>query len=274
MSTQLDKGIHKANKSLGRLHLSFEHIRGKTRLIDCFQAPPLKASRTLYPEGNHKATVFLMESSGGLVAGDRNEYIIRVNKGADVVLKPQSATKVYPSFNNLPSEQCISVSIADDASLEWNREEIIPFENAKFHGSTTIQMTDSSTLIWGEILFPGREKRGEHFVFNEASTNVTVWKNDDCLVFDSLQLKPKHQSLRKIGVLEQYHYIGTLWFVSPRALQVSEKLKQHAFTKTDHHKVGFSLLEGNGVAVRWLSNHLPLLKKEMDYVFQLCRSEV
>ncbi|MBM7570475.1 urease accessory protein UreD [Aquibacillus albus] len=251
------------SKSNGKLDLSFEQKRGKTMMVDCYQHPPLKASRGLYLDGSSHVTVYLMESSGGLVAGDRNDFNIQVGQGANVTLRPQSATKVYPAFNNQPSSQQISINLEAGAELEWDHEEVIPFKDASFESKTSIQMTPSSSLLWGEILYPGREKRGESFVFDKCQTHLEIWVDHHCIAYDTLHLKPSEQNLKKLGALETYNFIGSLWFISPKLegndWNVDGLLEQH-----DNHKSGVSTLNGNGILIRWLSNRLPLLKKELE----------
>lgn len=257
------------NTKCGQLHLVFEPIRGRTRLIDCYQTPPLKASRTLYLDGNQKTTVYLMESSGGMVAGDRNEYKIHIKKGGNVCLKPQSATKIYPSLHSKACYQTVSIMIDDKAELEWNRDELIPFEKAIFHGRNTIQMSSTSTLLWGEIIYPGREKRGEQYQYHEFKNRLEIWLDGSCIVYDTMNILPKTQSLQGKGVLEHFHYIGTIWFVSPKATNVDEVLLSQRHTQTNEHIAGVSRLHKNGITIRWLSNNLPLLKKEMENAFNM-----
>lgn len=262
-----------AISSSGQLHLIFEQIRNRTRLIDCYQAPPLKASRTIYNGGDQKATVFLMESSGGMVAGDSNEYRIHVKKAGSVCLKPQSATKIYPSYNHRSCSQTISIILEEKAELEWNREEIIPYKDASFHGTSSIQMSSSSTLLWGEILYPGREKSGEQYQFEELNTHLEVWVDEHCIVYDTLKIKPTIQNVKGIGVLEHYNYIGSFWFISPKVEKLNETILQKELIQTEEHQSGISRLNGNGIVVRWLTNNLPLLKVEMDHVFQKFKVE-
>ncbi|WP_138418307.1 urease accessory protein UreD [Aquibacillus sediminis] len=258
-------------KSDGKLELKFEKRRGKTRLIDCYQQPPLKASRGLYIDGTDHCTLYLMESSGGLVAGDHNEFTVHLKPGSNVTLMPQSATKVYPAFNDQPSSQQVTINLDEDARLEWNREEVIPFEDARFNSATSVQMTSSSSLLWAEILYPGREKRGETFAFRECHTHFEVWIDDDCLVYDALRLNPAEQMLKQLGVLEQFNYIANVWIVSPSMDENMDHNLGEILIQTDKHKSGITKLEGKGMLVRWISNDLPLLKKEVDRISTFIR---
>ena len=128
-----------------------------------FQQPPLKASRELYEGDDPTATVYVMESSGGMVAGDRNDITIRLLSGSKARIIQQSALKVYRSHTGETCVQSIDVELAEEARLEWMPEVIIPFTDSKFQMETTIHLTKGATLLWGEILAPGREMRGEVF---------------------------------------------------------------------------------------------------------------
>lgn len=250
----------------GCLSLKFAKRGYKTIMTDCYQIPPLRASRALYLNSANPsvATVYMVETSGGLVAGDQNKFQIDVKEGADVCLIPQSATKIYPSFNGMWSSQNIDVSIGSKASLAWKTEAVIPFDKAKFRGQTVIHMAQDSTLLWGEILSPGRDKRGEIFQYSDVKTNFQVWVEEECLIYDSLLFSPDHMDLRQMGLLEDHLYVGSLWFVAPtlqhmNLRELNEKLQRFA-----QIKVSASLLEGKVVNVRWLASDLVLLKQEMN----------
>lgn len=235
-------------------------------MTDCYQIPPLKASRALYLNSANpsEATVYLMETSGGLVAGDQNDFQITVEEGADVCLIPQSATKIYPSFNGLWSSQNIDVSIGSKASLAWKTEAVIPFEEAKFRGKTIVHMAQDATLIWGEILSPGRDKRGEKFHYSDVKTNFQVWMEEECLIYDSLLFSPEHVDLRQLGLLEGHLYVGSLWFVAPQLQHLDIRKMNEKLQRFSNIKASASLLEGKAVNVRWLASDLVLLKEEMN----------
>ncbi|WP_059103659.1 urease accessory protein UreD [Shouchella shacheensis] len=244
--------------------MKFQQKKGVTRLTDCFQQPPLKASRALYLDDKEKATVYLMESSGGMVAGDRNDYEIHVREHANVCLLQQSAMKVYPSWNERSCTQNVSVQIDHKACLEWKPEAVIPFKEAKFSGDTMIQMKRDSTLLWGEIISPGREKRNECFHYDDFRTSFQIWVEEECLAFDTLRLSPSSMSLKQIGLLEQSLYIGSLWFVSPEVQSISIRDLNDKLEVSSSINPGVTSLEGKGIHIRWLASDLLQLKREMN----------
>lgn len=254
----------------GRLTMKFANRGNKTVMTNCFQRPPLRASRALYFNAARpsEATVYMVETSGGLLAGDQNDFQIEVEEGANVRLIPQSATKIYPSFNGMWSSQNININIASEARLTWKIEPVIPFEDAKFNGNTIINMASDSTLLWGEILAPGRLSHGERFNYTKVRTNFQVWKNGECLIYDPLLFTPADVDFETLGLLEEHVYIGSLWFVAPSLEKLEIKILNEKLQAFKNLKVSASLLEGNTVNVRWLGSDLVLLMKEMDNLWK------
>lgn len=253
----------------GNLSLKFAKSREKTIIKNCFQSPPLRASRALYLNSKKpsEATVYLVETSGGLIAGDENSFNIEIMEDAEVCLIPQSATKIYPSFNGMWSSQNIDVTIGSKGSLAWKTEAVIPFERAKFRGQTKIQMEKDSTLLWGEILSPGRDKSGEKFQYNDVKTNFQVWMGDECLIYDPLLFSPSRVDLKQLGLLEDHLYIGSMWYVSPTLEKLDIKKLNEQLQQLTEIKASAALLEGKAVNVRWLASDLVLMKKEMDKIW-------
>nr|AAA73990.1 urease D [Sporosarcina pasteurii] len=199
-----------------RLSMEFQYRGNKTVLSNCYQNPPLRASRPLYinPANRSEATVYLVETSGGIVEGDHNVFDIDIKEGADVCLIPQSATKIYPSYNGIWSSQDMDITIGPKASLSFKTEAVIPFEQARFNSKTVIQMTSDSTFLWGDILSPGRVARGEVFEYTDVRTNFQVWMDDECLIYDPLLISKDNMGLKKMGMLEDHLFIGS-WVDTP-----------------------------------------------------------
>ena len=90
-------------------------------------------------QGIPTAIVYIMESSGGMVAGDRNDITIKLAPDSRARIVQQSAMKIYPSHTGETCFYKIDVDIAERARLEWMPEVIIPFIDAKFQVDTTLR---------------------------------------------------------------------------------------------------------------------------------------
>ncbi|WP_258955239.1 urease accessory protein UreD [Lysinibacillus fusiformis] len=139
----------------GKLEMAFEPRRGYTRLVHVYQQPPLKASRELYEGSDPTATVFLMESSGGMVAGDRNEIDVKLAPESRVRLKQQSALKIYPSHTGDHCTQAITVEIASESRLFCFPVFTVPFAGGFFLASTIFYLAVCWILLCGAVVAPG-----------------------------------------------------------------------------------------------------------------------
>lgn len=252
----------------GKLEMAFEPRRGYTRLVHVYQQPPLKASRELYADNKPTATVFIMESSGGMVAGDKNEISVKLAPESQVKLKQQSALKIYPSHTGELCTQEITVDIAEGARLEWLPEVTIPFERAKFQVNTTIRMTASSTLIWGEIIAPGREMRGEIFDYQSFQSKYKLYVEESLIAFDSFHFKPQEMNLPAIGLLDNARYIGSLWIVSPLAQTLDIRELQEMMQAETSLQASVTKLTDHAIHCRWLSKEQRILHKEINRLFE------
>ena len=249
--------------------MEFELRRGYTRMPHVFQQPPLKASRELYEGKDPTATVYIMESSGGMVAGDRNDITVKLAPDSRVRLTQQSALKIYPSHTGETCLYKIDVEIAERARLEWMPEVIIPFVDAKFQVDTTLRVSADSTILWGEIIAPGREKRGEIFDYTSFRSNFKIFVADELIAFDSLHFSPRELELGGIGLLEGAMYVGSIWLVSPNINDVDIRTIQETLISEDGLRASMTKLEGNAIHCRWLGQDQWTLQEEMKRIYAL-----
>lgn len=234
-----------------------------------FQQPPLKASRALYDGPKDRAIVYIMESSGGMVAGDRNDIAITVGNEANVTIIQQSALKIYPSKNDKVCVQAITVEVEGNARLEWMPEVIIPFSDARFNMTTTVEMKSTSTLIWGEITAPGREKRGEIFDFESFRSKFSIRIEDQLIAQDSLSIRPTEMNLQALGMLENAQYIGSVWVVSPNVNKLDVREIQESLLNNSTVRVAITRLESNAIHCRFLGVDQWDMQEELKRVFTL-----
>ncbi|WP_432362480.1 urease accessory protein UreD [Sporosarcina sp. UB5] len=251
----------------GKLNMVFEPRRGYTRMPHVFQQPPLKASRELYRGKDPTATVYVMESSGGMVAGDRNEISIRLLPGSKTRIVQQSALKVYQSHTGETCVHTIDVELAEDSRLDWMPEVIIPFANSKFQMETTIRMAQDATLLWGEIIAPGRELRGEVFAFSSLKSKMKIYVEGELLAFDSLHFAPQNVHLNGLGLLEEALYVGSIWLVSEKVNEIDLRTIQEALNVGNGLKAGVTRLAGNAVHCRFLGVNQWQLQQELKRVY-------
>lgn len=254
----------KMNAMKGRLELSFNQKGEKTKLSHCHHTSPLKASKALYLNDDTTATVYLMETSGGMVEGDHNNYEITVNNNSNVILIPQSSTKIYPARFNIACKQNIKITVGEYGALRWLPETIIPFANSIFKGNTSINLESSSSLIFSEIFSSGRKKSQESFEFDRFSSKTKIFIDGDLIIYDHLNLNnaPVHQ----LGMFEDCNYMALLWCFNTNHTISGIDIFTEGFNHGKTHRFGYTSILPNFIHFRWLSNDLCLLKEQMNKV--------
>ncbi|GAB2567074.1 urease accessory protein UreD [Gracilibacillus alcaliphilus] len=246
----------------GELQLSFYKQGKKTRMTSCYQRSPLKASRTLYPSGNERASVYLVDTSGGIACGDYNQIVITADHQASVDIIQQSATKIYPArIRDKKSKQDISIIVSNGSQLYWHPETTIPFAGSRFQQSVTIRVDASSCCYFADILSPGREKYQEIFQYESIDSTLHVYYEGKRLAYDRLYFQPSSQEM--LGLLDDY-YFGSAWYIAsciPRDLAMI----QQADAVDPNVRFAVTALDPIGLHARWLSRDLCLLKEQMQY---------
>ncbi|MET3506622.1 urease accessory protein UreD [Halalkalibacter oceani] len=249
----------------GRLDLSFAHHRGKTRMMSCYQLPPLKASRALYPDDDGAATVYLVDTSGGIASGDKNRMTISASAAAKVHLIQQSSTKIYPArLDGEVSKQSLSFDISEESSLYWHPETTIPFAGSRFVQTIEIALDSSSTCYFAEILSPGRLEHAESFQYESLDLKLSVAYEGRQIAYDRLRFQP--DATPQLGMLDDYYY-GSAWFFSPDFGESAAEL-QEACPIDQDCRFAVTSLDPVGFHARWLSRDLCLLKAHMKSFFQ------
>ncbi|WP_017729059.1 urease accessory protein UreD [Halalkalibacterium ligniniphilum] len=254
----------------GKLDLQFQYRRGKTRMTECLQEPPLKASRVLYTDHPQRATVYLVETSGGMVGGDEHSISVTVDPNAQVELIPQAATKVYPVRIPLQkTKQVIKMEIKDYGSLLWKPETLIPFINTRFQQRVTVSLTASSTFFYGDILAPGRTHHDERFLYQMLDNRFELFLDGQLIAFDRIKLEPLESDISKMGMLDDYAYLGSAWFSPPPSIDF-EQMKQKLHPPNENTtRFALTELEGGIFHARCLSHSNQEIKQVMLDLYEV-----
>jgi urease accessory protein len=170
----------------GFLGLGFEHRDGRTILANLERRAPYMAQRALYcdPEMPGMAWVFLITTTGCLLQGDRLALDIALGPRATAHVTTQSATKIHSMEANFAA-QTQSITLADEAYLEFLPDPVIPHRQARFVSDTRISVAPSATLLLSEIIQPGRKhhRPDECFGATVMSVSASAARPDGCNLF-------------------------------------------------------------------------------------------
>ena len=143
----------------GVAEIVFSNRSGSTGLEDLYQQAPLRA---LFPRPRIDDVVeaVVVNTSGGLVGGDRLDVRISLRRGARALVTTQAAEKVYRSLGP-DCQVAVDIDVAEGAWLEWLPQQTIVFDGSRLRRRTTLTAASGSRVLAGEVLVFGRVARGE-----------------------------------------------------------------------------------------------------------------
>jgi len=204
----------------GYLRLGFETRGRRTILAALERRAPYMAQRALYcdQEMPGLATVFLITTTGCLLQGDRMALDVQLGRGAQAHVTSQSATKIHGMEANYAA-QTQTISLAEDAYLEFLPDPIIPHRQTRFISDTTICIAPSATLLLSEILQPGRKHHhpAEWFGATVISLSITAVRPGGRTLFtEKLVIEPERFAMRQTGVMDSFDVFGNVILCTPK----------------------------------------------------------
>lgn len=205
----------------GFLRLGFEQRGDRTILAELDRRAPFMAQRPLYPDPAmpDMAWLFMITTSGCVLQGDRMVLEVTLAPGARAHVTAQSATKVHSMDANF-AVQTQSIGIADDAYLEFLPEPLIPHRRARFLSDTRISIAPTATLLYSEIVQPGRKHHHPDECFGATLLSLAVGaeRPDGRLLFtEKLVIEPARRPLRQTGVMGSFDVLGNVILLTPKA---------------------------------------------------------
>ena len=262
-----------APKINGVADLAFAVRQGRTRLVQSQTRPPLVVQRALYLDEAlpDMAFLYLSNPTAGILQGDHLEIAIESGPSTRLHLTTPAATKIHPMPDS-PALQEASICLREDAYLEYLPEPIIPFREARFSQRASITIDSTASLVYGEVILPGRVDHGESYEYKSFSQRLTIARPDGHpLVQEAFCLTPQSASPRVKGVLglDGVKTLGALWVVTGqvKADALLELLRENLaalFVDKEDIELGTSLLPyGCGVGIKVLSSKVETVKKGM-----------
>lgn len=199
------------------LKLELEPQRQKTVLKEQYSKVPLYTQRVLYLEESlpSMAYLYIISPSGGVLQGDRYRIDITLSKNALFHLTTQGATRIYRMDKNYAT-QVVNITVGEGCYFEFIPDQIIPYRNSRFYQKVMLNVHDNATMVYSELLVPGRVASGESFDYDICYLKTIAKNQDGGLRFiDIAILEPKKRLLKNSGVLENFDVVGTVYILAP-----------------------------------------------------------
>ncbi|CAN5613221.1 urease accessory protein UreD [soil metagenome] len=264
-----------------RLKLERNSDTGKTVIREQYSRVPLLAQRAMYLEETLPAMayVYIVSPSGGILQGDRYRIDITLDNNTLSHVTTQGATRIYKMEKNYAS-QLINLTVGDGSYFEYIPDQIIPFRNSRFYQEVHLNVHDNATMIYSEVIVPGRVASGEAFEYDICYIK-TVGRNhlDKPRFIDTVKLEPRNENLRAEGVLGNLQVVGTTYIVTKDSYlkdlqyEINEKIK--VLEVKGKISGGTSILPARqGIIVRILGNSTEDVKKIIFEVVSIARKQI
>jgi urease accessory protein len=276
-----ERAVGKTGK-VGILRLKFEKdsFSGNTIIKEQYSRVPLLAQRAMYLEENLPAMayVYIVSPSGGILQGDRYQIEIKLGNNTLAHVTTQGATRIYKMEKNYAS-QTIAIEVKEGGYFEYMPDQIIPFRNSRFFQEVILNVHDSATMIYSEVIVPGRVASGEAFEYDICYIK-TIGKNHlgKTRFIDKVKLEPKNEDFPH-GLLGDFKVIGTIYIITKVSgvNDLQNKInKQIKFDdEADKISIGTSVLPARqGILIRILGNSAEDVKKVVFEVLRTTRKQI
>ena len=236
---------------------------GKTYVRRQSFCAPAHLSKPHLDEG--VLVVNIVNPTAGLLAGDRIDLDISVERDARVLLTAPSASRAHQMRGG-----CARVEqrfhVAPGAWLEVWPELFIPQRGARYSQRTTARVEKGGEMMLIEMIAPGRTASGELFAYDELSWETTVRLDEVLIARERYTLTPASPTLAAIRAKSPEAYYASILVVSERFGSASPCLQRIHDLHDDSAWIGCSLLRHGGAAIRILASGSIALRKTVARV--------
>ena len=274
---QLDVG--KSGKvGLLRLKLEENSDKNKTIITDQYSQVPLYTQKALYYDEKlpNMAHLFIMSPSGGILQGDRYRMDISLANNAVSHITTQGATRIYKMNSNYAT-QLININVGKNCYLEFIPDQIIPFRNSRYYQKVSLNVDPSATLIYSEIIVPGRVAMGELFSYDLCYLKTIGQNTEKKIKFiDNCMLKPKNQNMNTLGMFGNHTVLASVYILTKNEhIQILNKKINSIIKNNDEVSGGATILPNNsGLLVRLMCNSSEIIKTEIYDIVRIVRKEI
>lgn len=270
------------NVGILRLEFKKDSSTGNTVIKEQYSRVPLLAQRAMYLEETlpSMAYVYIVSPSGGILQGDRYKIDIKLGNNTFAHVTTQGASRIYKMDKNYAS-QIINIKVDKESYFEYIPDQIIPFRNSRFYQEVILNIHDNATMIYSEVIVPGRVASGEAFEYDICYLK-TVGRNQlsKTRFIDIIKLEPKNEKLSIEGILGNFKVVGTIYIVTKEQYvkdlqyEINEQIRSIE-GRGNNISSGTSVLPAKqGIIIRILGNSAEDVKGTIFKVVETARKQI
>lgn len=191
----------------GHLHLTASaRPDGRTFLShQSFRAPFHLSKPHSTDEALH---VQIVNSTAGMLAGDRLKLDVRVEEQAALALTTPSAARAF-MMRTGTAEYRQRLAVANQGWLEYSPEPLFCHRECKFTQETTIDLASQAGLFFVDALAPGRAGSGEQWAWRNLVLTLQLRIANELVLQERLD-----SSGEKLGAMARFFGTPSAWFAT------------------------------------------------------------
>lgn len=203
-------------RAKGDLVVTWRNRDGTTALADLRQDGCLKAR---FPRATGWAEAVLLNSSGGVAAGDTLTLRLAVGPNAHATFTAQAAERFYRARpGDAPATVHTTLAVAEGASAEWLPQETILFDACALHRTFDIDLAETSWFLGVETLVFGRTLMGETVHTAHLRDTIRLRRAGHLILHDAIRIDgPAAQVLAHPASTRGATCLATLIHAAPNA---------------------------------------------------------
>lgn len=227
----------------GVLRLTFGVRQGKTCLTEQFDQAPLKVVRP-FDAGRGRILVQVINTTAGVLGGDRFLIEINVGPGAKAILVNQSATKVHRMAEGVLAAEDVRIKVESGGELEYYPGLVIPFPDSDFSQSLTVSLEKAAKFGFLNFYAMGRISRGESFAFRHLSNRTRISVDDKSAYADALELESRLSDSSGKGIMEGFCYATAGYWCWDEMTELADISLPNALLVSGRPAIGHIYLRG------------------------------
>jgi len=188
----------------------------------------------------------------------------------------QGATRIY-SMNSNSASQMLNITVDENCYLEYIPDQIIPYKNSRYYQKVNLNIHDNGTLVYSEILTPGRVAMGESFEYDICFLRTHSKNQEKKIRFlENTKIEPKKQRLKDFGILGDYRITGTVYILTKKENVIElEDVINEEIRNTTVVSMGTSILpDESGVIIRILGNTTDSIFGVIFKILEISRKKI
>jgi urease accessory protein len=170
-----------------------------------YSQAPLQLHRPLYLSPQSPPVVYMKTPSSGLLHGDEHKIDVCLLEGAQLELRTQAATLVYPGA----SKQSFKARLGKASKLKFQPHSLILATQAELTQRVDIHLSEGATLIYQEDWCAGRIAMGERWQFKMFDYGLNIWYEDQLIYRERWILTPASQPVESVFICSDYTHFRT-----------------------------------------------------------------